>query len=274
MTASPPTRASSSWWLRILAVFAGGAAIWLGLGILGDLIFGADYSYAVHTFRACATLVLVLVLLRLVLHWEGKPATAYGLIPNRQAPAGFGLGATSYLVPFAVAGLVILGVGAASISTPGTPAEVAGQLVAVLVLVLLYEAIPEELIFRGYFFTTLAERFPTWVAIVGQAGLFCAFGVVIGAARTPDRFLLFLLFALSLGFIRAATGSVFVTMGFHASFQLAGQPLLGSQWTAISLDDPDRWFADLALGLSPFIFAPIIALLIVKATGRHKLGVR
>lgn len=40
MTAGLSTRTAMPWWLKILVVFAAGAAIWLGLTLLGNLFFG------------------------------------------------------------------------------------------------------------------------------------------------------------------------------------------------------------------------------------------
>jgi membrane protease YdiL (CAAX protease family) len=152
----------------------------------------------------------------------------------------------------------------ARIEVTGNALEIVGEGLAILVLVLLYEAIPEELIFRGYLFRVLAERLPGWATILAQALLFCAFGAAIGAATSIDRLLLFFFFSISLGYLRQVTGTVFATIGFHAVFQLFSQWLLGEQWPALSLDDPEEWFALAALGLAPFVLAPAVAAVIVR----------
>lgn len=181
------------------------------------------------------------------------------------------MGALAYLVPFMAAAVVIVGLGLASLSVVGSWTDVLGELLIVLVLVLMYEAIPEELVFRGYIFASLAERWPPWAAVVGQAVLFCLFGAAVGAARSGDRLLLFLLFSLSVGATRQVTGSVFATIGFHAVFQLATQSVLGDQWSALSLSDPDRWFTDLAFGLVPLACGPVIALIAVRSLRWRRL---
>lgn len=266
-TDTPATpRASAPWWLRLAAVFVGAIAIWNGIALFSGLIFGQGYSYASHTFSAVATSALVLVLLCVLLRWERRPAAAYGLLPDRLTPARAGIGALGYLIPFAVVGVTLLSIGAATITVSGSPVEVIGQLLAVLALVVLFEAIPEELIFRGYIFSILKDRMPVWLTVVGQSTLFCLFGIAIGAASTPDRLLLLALFSLSLGTIRAATGSVFATIGYHTAFQFVSQPLVSSQWTAFSLDDPERLFSDFAYGLGPFVIGPLLVILIVKLT--------
>ncbi|MFC6357170.1 hypothetical protein [Luethyella okanaganae] len=99
MTIRPATGASSRRWLRLAVVFVGAAAIWIGLSLLSDLTFGPEYGYVSHAVRACATFPLFLVLLFLVLRWEGKPAKAYGLLPDRQTPTNARIGALGYRFP-------------------------------------------------------------------------------------------------------------------------------------------------------------------------------
>lgn len=159
--------------------------------------------------------------------------------------------------------ILVLGASAASFTVRGTPLDVFGQVAAVLLLVLLYEAVPEELIFRGFIFAALQRNVPVWVAVLIQAALFCLFGVLIGAVTTPDRLLLFALFSLALGVVRASTSSVFAAIGFHAAFQTATQPVLGEQWNALDLNDPERWFTDLAYGLAPLLLGPVLVIALV-----------
>jgi membrane protease YdiL (CAAX protease family) len=142
-------------------------------------------------------------------------------------------------------------------------ARVVLQALLVLVLVLLFEAVPEELIFRGYLFALLGERLPTWAVVILQAIAFCLFGAVIGAAVTVERQVAFLLFSIALGIIRAVTGSVYTTIGFHATFQLLSQLTLNPEWTSVQLEDPDAWFSDIAFGLAPLVISPLIVLAVV-----------
>lgn len=269
-----PTGASAAkpgrmWQIRLLAVFAGACLIWIGLDTSSVAIYGPGYTFPGHVFRAALTFALVLLLLALLLKWEHAAAREYGLLPGRHTPLNLGLGAVGYLLPLTVAAAAILSLNLAALHVPGTPGEAVGQLAAVLVLVLLYEAVPEELIFRGYLFTLLKQHAPIWAVVPGQAVLFCLFGFAVGAARTPDRLLLFLIFSLGLGVIRAATSSVYVTIGFHAAFQAATQPVLMPHWTAITLDDPERWFSDLAFGLCPLVLGPPLVILVTRLVRRR-----
>jgi len=263
------TQSQSSTWPRIVVLLAGAAAIWIGLGAGMTALFGTDYTFAAHAIRAPLTFALVAGLLLLILGWERASPEKYGLIPNRRTALFLALGAGAYLVPFVVTAVIVSSLGLASVRITGSLGEAILQLLAVVVLVLLYEAIPEELIFRGYIFAAVSNSLPKWATVLIQATLFCAFGFAIGAARTPDRLLLFFIFSLSLGVVRAASGSVFATIGFHAAFQITTQPLLGPQWTAFALDDPERWFSDLAFGLGPLLFGPLLVVLLVRARRRR-----
>ena len=259
-----PALSSRPWWARLAAAFALACGIWLLVKLLAFSIFGEDYSHSSHTFRAITTCFLVLVSLPLLLRWEHTRPADYGVGMNAGIVRGVTVGALSYLVPCLAAAAIVLILGLSHVEVTGNALVVAGEGITILALVILYEAIPEELIFRGYLFRVLSERLPGWATIFAQALLFCAFGAAIGAAANIDRLLLFFFFALSLGYLRQVTGTVFATIGFHAIFQTFAQWMLGEQWPALSLTDPHEWFALIALGLAPFLLAPVVAVIIVR----------
>jgi membrane protease YdiL (CAAX protease family) len=269
----PASRAGSSvsprpWWARIAAAFVLACVIWLLVQAIATGVFGPDYSYGSHILRAILTCLIVLVSLAVLLRWDRTRASNYGIGRDAGMLRGIAIGAVSYLLPLLLAATVVLLFNLARIEVTGNGLQIVGEGLAILVLVLLYEAIPEELIFRGYLFRVLAERLPGWATVLAQALLFCAFGAAIGAATNIDRLLLFFFFSISLGYLRQVTGTVFATIGFHAVFQLFSQWLLGEQWPALSLVDPNEWFALAALGLAPFLLAPVVAAVIVRS-GRH-----
>jgi membrane protease YdiL (CAAX protease family) len=259
-----PPLSTRPWWLRVTVVAVIAPAIWLLVAALATAFFGPEYSLGSHVFRAVVTCVIVLTALALVLRWDGTRPSDYGVTLDRELPRGLFVGAVSYFVPFLMAGSVVLMLNLAQIEVSTNALAVIGEGLLLLLLVLLYEAIPEELIFRGYLFRVLAERLPAWATILGQALLFTAFGTVIGAAATVDRALLFFLMSISLGYVRQVTGTVYATIGVHAVFQLLAQWLLGEQWATLTVTDPDQWFALVALGLVPIALAPTIAAIIVR----------
>lgn len=133
------------------------------------------------------------------------------------------------------------------------PAEVVGVLIGLTALVLLYEAIPEELVFRGFLYTALAGRWSPAVAVGGQAVLFTVWGTVIGASASIDRIVLFAVFAALLGALRAVTGSVWTCMGFHTAFQVTAQLLTGDHWSQAEVADPGGTVSALAFVAVPFL---------------------
>jgi membrane protease YdiL (CAAX protease family) len=262
--AQPPL-SQRPWWARLPLMFAAACAVWILVNVLATAIFGPDYSFGSHTFRAVTTCALVVATLAVVLRWEHTRAADYGLTLGRGMWRGLALGALSYSVPFLMAGSVVLMLNLAQVAVSTDALAVVGQGVVILLLVILYEAVPEEIIFRGYLFRVLSERLPVWATILGQALLFTAFGAIVGAALTLDRVVLFFLFSISLGYLRQVTGTVYATIGFHAVFQLMAQWLLGDQWGALGVTDPEQWFSLLALGLAPFLLAPAVAAIIVRS---------
>ena len=263
-----PVLSDRPWWARLAAGSLVACAVWLSVDALAAAIFGTDYSFGSHAFRAVATTVLVLASFALLLRWERTRPADYGVVGGAGAVRGFMLGLVGYLVPCLGATIVLLALNLASFQVPAAPLEAAGQGQLVLVLVVLYEAVPEELIFRGYLFRVLAERLSGWLTILVQALMFCAFGVIVGAAGTVDRILLFFVFAISLGYLRQITGTVFATIGFHAVFQLLAQWSLGEHWNTLTVVDPGGWYALVALGIVPFACAPALAAVLVRMRPR------
>jgi membrane protease YdiL (CAAX protease family) len=260
---NPSTLTTRTWWARFAIGCLLPCAVWLLVDALAGAIFGADYSLGSHIFRAVTTAALVVVAFTLLLRWERTRPADYGVVRAGML-RGLMLGVGGYLVPFFLTTIAILALNLAAFNVPVSPLEVAGQGLLVLVLVILFEAVPEELVFRGYLFQVLAERLSSWLTILVQALLFCAFGVIVGAAGTLDRILLFFVFSISLGYLRQITGTVFATIGFHAVFQMLAQWTLGEQWGAVSVTDPGEWFALLALGIAPFALGPAVAAVLMR----------
>lgn len=92
--------------------------------------------------------------------------------------------------------------------------------------VLLIEAIPEELIFRGYLQGLAAGLLSPWLAVFTQAGLFLLFAWAIDATDAPGQWSFLPGFALILGGLRLMGGNLGWPIGFHAALMIATQWLL------------------------------------------------
>ncbi|MGW5560098.1 CPBP family intramembrane glutamic endopeptidase [Micromonospora sp. NPDC003944] len=243
MSAGP--RLALPW--RLLVVAGGAVLVWL---LLGPLL-GRDYDRTTHAVGAVLTTAVVVplvVVARRVL--DRRPWAGLGLPSLRAGWRHLLFGMACWLAPAAVGFLLCLGLGWVEISVRTSVGDVLRVAALLVVLVFLKEALPEELVFRGYLQHHLAARLTAWQAVVGQAVLFTVFGFLIGAARSVDRLALFLVFALLLGAFRAATGDVWAGIGLHVAFQTVAQ-LFGDVGAVFDVVGADV-LAVVAMGAIPF----------------------
>ncbi|PWR05178.1 hypothetical protein DKT68_28275 [Micromonospora acroterricola] len=160
---------------RVLIVFAGTVLVWLFL--YHGALLGRDYDRPTHVARAILTTLLVVPLVvaarRLL---DRRPWSGLGLPSLRAGWRRLLLGMACWLVPAGLGFALCLGVGWVEISVRTCTADALRVAALLVVLVFLYEALPEELVFRGYLHRNLATRLPAWQAVVGQAALFTLFG--------------------------------------------------------------------------------------------------
>ena len=251
---------------RVAVVFLAVTLVWLfvtqGLGSF----FGPAYPDRVgHAVRAVLTSALVVPLIFLARRyldrrsWEGLRFTSlrtgwrwllFGMVFWLVA-AGLGLVVT-----------VVLGWTRISLGTPSV-----GILLLFLylpVLVFLYEALPEELIFRGYLYRNLSARYARWVSVLAQATLFTLWGAAI-AAGSVDRVVLFFTFSVALGILRVISGNLWATIGFHLAFQWVTQ-LVSAAVREGSLQIAEQptlelvvfWFFPIVLGSIALIAASVV----------------
>ncbi|GAA2096113.1 type II CAAX endopeptidase family protein [Streptomyces albiaxialis] len=259
--------------VRVLVLFAGAVLVWLF--VFHGTPLGLDYDRPTHAARAVLTTALVVpaaVLARRLL-FAGRPWAELGLPSPRAGGPRLLLGAAAWAVPSALGFALCLGSGVTTLAlAPRTSvAEAAGVTGLLVVLVFLYEALPEELVFRGLLLRALLDALPPWRANLAQAVLFALYGFLIGVATSPDRLLIFLVLALVLGTFRLATGDVWAGIGFHLAFQTVAQSLEG-EGAAYEVDGSGA-LGVLALGGLPFALGPTVlasglALLTVRALRR------
>src|SRR5690606_33052973 len=128
-----------------------------------------------------------------------------------------------------------------------------------------YEALPEELAFRGYIQANLESRLGYRGAIVAQAVLFAFWGAALWTLASGtialDRLAMFFFMALVLGMMRGVTGSVWTAIGFHVAFQTVAQLLLNTARGHFAVDGVNMMQL-VALGVVPFSLAVLIVELI------------
>ncbi|WP_234390730.1 CPBP family intramembrane glutamic endopeptidase [Nocardia suismassiliense] len=238
--------------VRSVIVFVAVTVWWLVLYRGADLVFGAEYGRGRHVAAAVgATLGTVPLIYATRRFLDRRPWSGLGLSSIGRGWRPFLFGAACWGIPALLSAAVMISLGWAELTVRAPVPQTLSAILALLALVLLYEAFPEELIFRGYFFANLRERWPTAATVLGQAALFTAWGVLIGAAGSLDRALFFFAFSAVQGALRATTGNVWACIGFHTTFQVTTQFLAG-KWDYIDLDDPDMAVIGLAFGVIPF----------------------
>ncbi|MBM2622786.1 CPBP family intramembrane metalloprotease [Actinoplanes sp. LDG1-06] len=239
---------------RIAIVFTAATLIWLAVFALSDALWGRGYDRGRHVASAFAISALVVPMVLLAYRrLDRVPWEKLRKARSRTASRLFGLGAAGYLIPAAVAVTACVLLGWLTIEPRGSVPVTILSALALIGLVFLYEALPEELVFRGYLYRTLVSVMPAWVAVFAQAALFTLFGVIIGAAGSVDRVVLFFGFAVVQGFIRQVTGSLWAPIGFHVAFQACEQ-LVGDAWNRFVVDDL-ALLQQFALGLIPLATA-------------------
>lgn len=254
--AAQPRRLTSAAWRIMLAVLPLGA----GLALLPALLPTARglsdpttlaLRIAVGVGLSALTFAVILLLVRVADHRRMSDA---GLTSPR---AGWRLavwGALLWAVP-AAATFGVLGLLGAPLAVTVPGSDLARTVLLVLLAVLVSEAIPEEVVFRGYVTHTLGTVARGWWVIVAQALLFTLFGALLRQSWDPVDLSLFFTMGIGFGWLRLITGSVWMSIGFHTAFQTGAQLVL----THEGLDfGGGTGTAMLALGMVPFTVAAVV----------------
>nr|WP_225445980.1 CPBP family intramembrane glutamic endopeptidase [Paenibacillus arenosi] len=139
----------------------------------------------------------------------------------------FLLGFLLWAIPASIGLFICIRIGWVSISVTTDLNFLLQSILILFITVFLIEALPEELIFRGYIYRYLHACFPHWATILLQALLFSLFAYCIGAIYSLEQLQFIPGFAIILGMLRAISGNVWTSIGFHAAIMTATQ-ILGS----------------------------------------------
>lgn len=228
----------------LLLIALSGSSDPTGYGTLWTRILG---GLALSVLVAIAIIVLV----RRV---ERRSLTVVGFTTAAGDLRAFALGVAAWTLPAAVTFLVLALLGSPLRVT--APAADFWLVLGLLFLaVLLSEAIPEELVFRGYVSAVLAERLSPWWVIGVQTVLFVATAILLRGDINPLDVSLFAAMGFVLGYVRHVTGSVWTAVGIHVAFQTAAQLVLTQR--VIEFGGPPE-LAMLALGAVPFTAVAIL----------------
>ncbi|MBD9369175.1 CPBP family intramembrane glutamic endopeptidase [Xanthomonas sp. XNM01] len=210
---------------RSLVALAAAWALWMlalplagpGHGLGGRLLSGG--------VLAAGALALVAGLL----HRDRIPWSRIGMAGAAASARAFALGLCLWLLPAAAGMALCLGLGIAQIAPLAPFAEIWPRLALLMLAVFLTEALPEEVIWRGYLQGLFGSRMPQWAALLLQALAFVGFAYEIGALHDARQWMFLPGFALILGGLRAMSGTPWTAIGFHTAMMAATQLLTGQQ---------------------------------------------
>lgn len=204
---------------QALGLVPGLAAAVRGWPLAGQLAVGISL-FALTT--VCAVL-LVTALARFVDHSHLRD---YGWRWDRRVIPSLTLGlGLAVAVALPVTGLAAIGGWLRPVDDASGGMPLWGVIVQAIALAFLLQAIPEELIFRGYLLRTLRSRgriTPVWMSAI----LFAALHLLSSSGQEglAERFLYLALpfgFAVLAGALRLVTGSIWAAIGVHGGIHVA-----------------------------------------------------
>lgn len=202
---------------------------------------------------AISTLVTA-VIIGMVRWAERRPPSVIGVTTVARDARAFLLGIIAWAAP-AAATFGVLALLGSPLSITAPAAHFWLVLGLLFCAVLLSEAIPEELVFRGYISAVLAERLGPWWVIGVQTVLFVATATLLRGGTSALDLSLFAAMGFVLGYVRHLTGSVWAGIGIHVAFQTASQLVLTHN--VIHFAGPPH-LAMIALGAVPFTAVAIL----------------
>ena len=235
-TATTPGTARAPLAVRLALVFTTSLGIWALMSWLTANVYGGQAT-GIPVRVANAALISVLVIPMVILarrYLDHRSWAGIGLQVPKPAWRPFLIGMVAFLVPSAVGLGLALATGWVSLHAQVPVAHILGWAALLVGLVFFFEALPEELIFRGYLQRNLTTVLPPWLAAIAQAVLFSAFGAALWVASEgwgvlAERGIMFLAMAVVLGLLRIQTGSLWTPIGFHLAFQVVSQTVLGQR---------------------------------------------
>ncbi len=211
--------------IRIVTVLILGVIIWNFISYLSDAFMGQEYSPLSHFIIALITTVLTVTLLQVVLKTDKNSWSQLGQSTFKTNIFSFLLGFFLWTIPAFIGLFICLMLGWVEIQVNTDLNYLLLSILILFITVFFIEALPEELIFRGYIYRYLNALSPHWGAVILQALLFSLFAYFIGAMYAIEQLQFIPGFAIILGVFRAISGSVWISIGFHVAIMTATQIL-------------------------------------------------
>lgn len=243
MTITSPTAATPTRWptaiqvlVAVAALFASSFSALLVLGLppvaeLARTDRGAPIVIVLGWVGRLLPLLVAVVIVGVLVRLDGRRRLAdIGWRWDRRSlPAlGIGLAAAAVAVLGAALPLAALGL-TRTFEIPGRVAEANGAplwtiIVSQLLIIVTLQAVPEELIFRGYLLRSLRTR-PVIAIVISSLGFGLLHLISSGGQQNLLEHLLYLAMPLGFGFTAAVLtlrlDSLWAAIGVHAGFHLA-----------------------------------------------------
>lgn len=224
-----------------IRLFAGWALCLVALGLagwVGELVqesMGITWRVR-HSIQALIMSGLVIPgVLLLRARWDRAALKELGLPGPGRSIRDFATGVGIIGVPLASVLIASHLAGWATVSADVSLSGLATLLYLVLTA-MLFEALPEELVFRGYIYRNLSATYRRWVASIATVGLFVLLPVVLvmiqthvlrmevqlggSTGLTAEYVVIMVIFGSFVQYLRVLSGGIWMGIGFHFSFLL------------------------------------------------------
>lgn len=185
----------------------------------------APYDPLRHLAAGALLSLVAAVLLHGLLRADGCGRRAIAMADGPSNLRAFVGGVLMWLLPAAFGTALCLAAGWVELVFVGTMEDLLTTGAMLALAVLLIEALPEELLFRGYLQSLLGTRVARWLAVALQAALFCLCAWLAGAMTDATQWWFLPGFALLLGYLRAMSGNVWTVVGMHLAWMTSTQIL-------------------------------------------------
>lgn len=272
---------------KVLIAFAI-AILYTSLSVwLAERIF--EEAQTIQIAKSLITVIFVVTGVLLLRRYKDKGTPkSIGVGNPKQAILYFGLGASLIIAPISITLFFTKIFGWSTITFN---AELLSEKVLLfgMLSVLLFEAIPEELLFRGYIYSNLNTRFKRWKSALMTIGLFVispfffvfiqnhVFGLgerQVGHAMgiTPSYILTLFFFGLFNQYLRILTKSVWAGIGFHLVFVYMNWLIGPDASHLVQLDINDQTETPMQITMLAVYLLTFIALLLYPRLRGQKIG--
>lgn len=230
MDALDRERTGPSLWKRIAA---GWILILVGLGLagwLGDVVqsqwgIAGKARYGLQALIMSGIVVPGILLLRS--RFDRRSIASLGLPGLKSSLAWFAVGVGIIIAPF-IAIIILNSIFGWATMTLNTAGPALSAFSAAVVTAFFFEALPEELAFRGYIYRNLNTRFVRWAAALLTVVLF----VMLPTVLTQIQYYV-LGMEIRVGGAGSLTAGYLITMAFFGAFTVYLRVLSGTIWTGI-----------------------------------------